>query len=152
MNKICYIIGPCSPCEGRTEEQNIARATALGALALRMGMIPIIPHLTINKPAMLLEEHGIADHDKLAREACYAGPGGGLAGLLRDSWSTLDVQMWVLCLDNCDLSTGTKAELETFINSGDPLLEQYSPRVGTWLKWKADFEAEGLLGLYLSTS
>jgi hypothetical protein len=144
VQKLCYVIGPYAAGEDRTEAQNVARATALGALALTRGLVPVTPHLTIGCSALLLGEHGHPEPDRLARDASYgADQESGLAALMASEISELT--LFVLLKDDRTPSLGTAIErgLVTFIRAaGTPIIE------GNWSDWRPHFEASGLLGLY----
>ena len=145
MNKTVYIIGPYAPSEGRTEAMNVTRAVALGALALTEKRIPIIPHVMIGCSSLLLGRHGHPDADGLAREASY-GDRGGLAGMLRDSWATIDAACWVLLNDDGTMSAGTQAEHDV-LGAEHVDIEKH-----TWAGWQPRFEASGLGKLYEEAS
>jgi len=145
MEKIVYIIGNYAAGDGRTEQQNVTRAVALGSLALMRGMVPIIPHLTIGCPALLLGRHGSVDADVLAREASYGGD--ALSGGLAKRLATVADDVWVLLRDNGGASTGTGIEYSFATNGADA-----GPFSMTWDQWRSEFAASDLLDLYDAAS
>jgi hypothetical protein len=147
MNKLVYIVGPYAAYGGHPESRNVARAAALGALALATERVPIIPHLTIGCPSLLLSRHGRFDADLIARRASCGDGGGGLAGAIRDSWATIDIDCWCILRDDGARSPGTAAEISAILQ--DPLHAGAVER--TWAQWRPAFEEAGLSSLHEGT-
>ena len=137
----------------------MTRAVALGSLALTTGQVPIIPHLSIGCPSLLLGKHSETgvDADMLARKASYGDGSGGLAGMLRDvvalgeviAWPVIDLSLWILLRDDGSMSPGTRAEYEACggLRDQEGLVCKY-----TWSDWGPHFQAAGLERLYAEAS
>lgn len=139
MRDFVYIIGPYTACDGLSEQHHVTRAVALGALALREGRVPLIPHLTVGCPSLVLDWFGVGDADALARQASY-GEGGGLAGLVRSTRPIVGTDVWAILRQDGSMSTGTRAEHE--VVTSDPLGH---PAVALrWPEWRPRFEAAGI--------
>jgi hypothetical protein len=144
---VVYIVGSYAPCDGRTEQENVTRAVALGALALTEGHIPIIPHVTIGCAALMLGDRA----DEIARQASYAGQGDGLAGWL--GRLERDVEVWAIARDDGTYSKGTQAEVAAGRNFDGRVDRVYHLRTSaTWAGWRKRFEKADLLDVYEAAS
>lgn len=129
---IVYIIAPFAACDGRTEQQNVIRAVALGSLALSRGCIPFVPHVAISCPALSLP-----DADRIARET-------GLdlvsaLGRLAEEAPDVLGHAWIIERDDGTLSPGSALEVER---------GRFKVQRRTWADWRPFFEADDLMALY----
>jgi hypothetical protein len=126
-----FISAPFAAPTTREVRLNIARATALGRLAIAHGYAPIVPHTAV---AMLLGCEDSKDARALSLDLCLAH----LEAIRRDPLA----KIYVLLRDNGTPSPGVLIEREAW--EGRPSV------TATWAGWRDLFEQQGedLLDLY----
>lgn len=119
-----FISAPFAASTAREIRLNIARAAALGRLAIHHGYAPIVPHLTA---ALLLGEEDGPAVRALSMDLCLSH----LAALGAHSFARL----YVLLRDDGTPSQGTALELEAW--------GARNTTMGTWSAWRSAFADAG---------
>lgn len=129
MRQLVYV---CAPYRAETQEGilwNVARANALGALAVCRGFAPVIPHA--HEAAYILAATAGGDANELALA-------GGLAQL-KAVWLA-GGHLWVLRRDDGTLSAGCQMEITHWTWDGEPLPHTEM----SWEAWGGHLVSEGL--------
>lgn len=128
--RIVYIAAPFGASTKDEMRRNVARAVALGRLAVRQGLVPIVPHAI-----GALGVYGAADESEEGVREAAIECGVALAASCP--------QMWLLKRGDGSISSGCQLERAAAAGAGASIL------IGSWESWKEDFHAGGLIDLWL---